>query len=217
MRIVIVGAGVVGSFNAARLKDAGQDVTLLARGRRLAELREHGVVLENFRTGQRTITQVPLVERLEPEENYDLTLVILRNNQIPSVLPMLAQNRRIPSVLFLGNNAKGPQDLIAALGRQRVLIGMANVGGARDGYVVRLWARWMPLMFGELDDVFTARTDAIVRMFKSAGLPARFIKNADAYLKTHAAGLPSLAGAAYLAGGNVRQLAHTPQALKLYL
>jgi 2-dehydropantoate 2-reductase len=116
MRILVLGAGVIGSFNAARLKEAGQDVTLLARGRRLADLREHGVVLEDFRTGRRTTTRVPLVERLGPEDDYDLALVVVRRNQIPSVLPMLAQNRRIPSVLFLGNNAAGAQDMVQALG-----------------------------------------------------------------------------------------------------
>jgi ketopantoate reductase len=47
MKVLIVGAGVIGSFNAARMSDAGRDVTLLARGRRLADLREHGVALED--------------------------------------------------------------------------------------------------------------------------------------------------------------------------
>ena len=74
MKILILGAGVVGSFNAARLKEAGHDVSLLARGRRLVDLREQGVVLEDARTGRRTTTQVPLVDRLGPEDAYDLPL-----------------------------------------------------------------------------------------------------------------------------------------------
>ena len=218
MRVLILGAGVIGSFNAARLAAAGHDVTLLARGSRLAELREHGVVLEDFRTGRRTSTQVPLVDRLGPEDAYDLAIVIVRSNQIPSVLPLLTQNRRIPTLLFLGNNAAGPSGLIEALGRERVLIGGANAGGARQGHVVRyLWWRWIPLLFGELDDVTRPRTEAIVRLFQSAGLSARIVKNVDAYLKTHAVGLPACAGAVYMAGGNVRQFAHTPEALKLYV
>jgi choline dehydrogenase-like flavoprotein len=47
MKTLIVGAGVIGSFNAARLKEGEQEVTLLARGRRLADLREYGLVLKN--------------------------------------------------------------------------------------------------------------------------------------------------------------------------
>ena len=216
MKILINGAGVIGSFNAARLANAANEVTLLARGPRLADLRAHGVVLEDFRTGRRSTTHVPLVDRLGPEDAYDLAIVIVRANQIPSVLPPLAKNHRIPSVLFLGNNAAGPQDLIAALGRERVLLGMANAGGARQGHVIRyLWWSWMPLLFGELDDVPRPRTKSIVKVFRRAGLSARVVKNVDAYLKTHAAGLPALAGAAYLTGGQIRQLAHAPTVLKL--
>jgi 3-oxosteroid 1-dehydrogenase len=57
-RVLLSGGETIGSFNAARLKEAGKDVTLLAKGRRLADLREHGVVLEDARTGRRTTTQV---------------------------------------------------------------------------------------------------------------------------------------------------------------
>lgn len=42
MKVLIVGAGVIGSFNATRLKDGGADVTVLARGHRVAKLREFG-------------------------------------------------------------------------------------------------------------------------------------------------------------------------------
>ncbi len=218
MRVLILGAGVIGSFNAARLTEAGQDVTLLARGRRLADLRQYGVVLEDFRTGRRTTTQVRLVDQLGSEDAYDLAIVVMRANQIPSILPALAQNHRIPSVLFLGNNVAGPQRMIEALGRERVLLGGANAAGAREGHVVRyFWQGWMPLLFGELDGVPTPRTEAIGQLFRRAGLSARVVKNVDAYLKTHAAALPACAGAVYMAGGDVRQCAHTPEAMKLFL
>ncbi|HTP50026.1 MAG TPA: 2-dehydropantoate 2-reductase N-terminal domain-containing protein [Anaeromyxobacteraceae bacterium] len=218
MKILVVGAGVVGSFNAARLKDAAQDVTLLARGQRLADLREHGVVLEQYPSGTRTTTRVPLIERLGPEDAYDLVLVVVRRNQIPSVLPMLARNRRSPNVLFLGNNGAGAADIIDALGRERVLIGFVNAGGERKGHVVRyIWTRRLHLLLGEVDGLSTPRTQAIASMFRTAGLPARVHSRVDAYLKTHAAGLAAFAGALYRAGGRVRLLARKPEDLKLFL
>ncbi len=42
MRILALGAGVIGSLYATRLKEAEGDVTLLARGRRPKALKEHG-------------------------------------------------------------------------------------------------------------------------------------------------------------------------------
>ena len=219
MRILVIGAGVVGSFNAARLFDGGQDVTLLARGQRLAELREHGVVMENARTGRRTVTRVPLTDRVGPDDHYDLAVVVVRRNQIPSVLPMLARAKAVPAVLFLGNNAAGSADLVQALGRGRVLIGVVNAGGERKDGVVRYLAWKGPLtalQLTELDGRPTARSDRILEAFRSSGLPARFNPAVDAFLKTHAAGLPGFAGALYLAGG-ISQLAHRPDLLHLFL
>lgn len=43
MKVLIYVAGVIGSLLAARLHEAGHDVSLLARGERLGALRENGV------------------------------------------------------------------------------------------------------------------------------------------------------------------------------
>jgi len=44
MRILIYGAGPFGSFFAERLVEAGHEVTLLARGKRLEDLRVHSEI-----------------------------------------------------------------------------------------------------------------------------------------------------------------------------
>lgn len=218
MKVLIVGAGVIGSFNAARLKQGGVDVTLLARGQRFADLSEHGVVLEDGFKGNRTITRVPLVDQLRPDDEYDLAIVIVRRNQVATVLPMLAANHKIPTVLFLGNNAAGHDDMVEALGSERVLIGMVNAGGERQGYVVRyIYTRRLPLVLSELDGRPSARVDAIARLFNDAGLKARPATNLDAAQKTHAAGLPGLAGALYMCDGDIRRLARTPLLVRLYV
>ena len=43
MRILMPGVGVIGSVYAGHLRDAGHEVTLMARGRRLAELQTSGL------------------------------------------------------------------------------------------------------------------------------------------------------------------------------
>lgn len=45
MRILIYGAGVISSIFAGMLAASGKDVTVLARGKRLEELRQNGIVL----------------------------------------------------------------------------------------------------------------------------------------------------------------------------
>jgi len=115
MKILIYGAGVLGSLYAWRLNEAGHDVALLARGQRLADLGEYGLVLEDMVTKQRTTTAINLVERLEPGDSYDLVLVMMGKHQVGSTLPALAANRLTPNVLFMGNNLAGPGEMVAAL------------------------------------------------------------------------------------------------------
>ena len=131
-RILVYGAGVLGSLLAARLHTGGHNVAILARGQRLADIREHGIVLEDYHTGQRETVPVPAVESLEPDDAYDLVLVVMQQQQTADVLPALAANRRTPSLLFLQNNPHGPSDLIEALGPGRVLLGFPASGGGRS-------------------------------------------------------------------------------------
>jgi len=99
-----------------------------------------------------------------------------------------------------------------------VLIGLGNAGGERYGYVVRyVWPRWVSLPFNTWDDAPSPCTKTIVGLFRSAGLRAHVQSHMDAYLKTHAAGLPPFAGALYSVGGNVHTLAHHPDALRWFV
>jgi 2-dehydropantoate 2-reductase len=133
MKILVYGAGVLGSFYAARLQEAGNDVSILARRRRLTDLREHGIILEDATTGHRTTTRVNIVEHLAPEDAYDLVIVLVPKNHVSEVLPVLAANRHTPNVLFMGNNAAGPGEMIEALGRERVLLGFPGAGAHEKG------------------------------------------------------------------------------------
>ena len=108
MKILIYGAGVLGSLYAARLHESGQDVSILARGQRLSNIHQHGIVLEDAYTHCQTTAQVKTVEKLTPEDAYDWVLVLMRKNQVSAVLPTLTANSQTPNVLFMMNNAAGP-------------------------------------------------------------------------------------------------------------
>ena len=46
MRICIYGAGAIGGLLAVRLAQAGEDVSVIARGAHLAAIRRHGLRLQ---------------------------------------------------------------------------------------------------------------------------------------------------------------------------
>jgi len=214
-KVLVYGAGPLGSLFAARLQQGGNDVSLLARGQRLADLRAHGIVLVDEKTGLRTVTSVSAVEALAPDDAYDLVLVIMRKNHALLVLPVLKANRRTPHVLFLMNNAAGPAALINALGPGRVLIGFPRAAGYREGPVVHCAAgtpeKPWGLPFGEPDGSITDRTRWVASILDSAvGYRGEIHSDMDAWLKTHVALLmPSICPALYAAGTDLHRLART--------
>ncbi|MGC9468246.1 MAG: ketopantoate reductase family protein [Anaerolineae bacterium] len=221
MRILVYGAGPLGSLFAARLHQAGHDVSLLARGQRLEEIREHGVVIHNVLTDETFSAPVKAVEALDPEDTYGLVLVVMRKNAVLEILPVLAANRHTPNVLFLHNNAAGPDVLVQALGRDRVLIGFPSSAGYRQGHVVHALTGTEDdeavIPFGEVDGRITARTRQVAEVLESApGFAAEIRTDMDTWLKYHVALLmPSIAPALYASGTDRVRMARTRDALVL--
>jgi len=186
-RILIVGAGVNGSVCAAALHRAGYDVTVLARGKRLEELQEGGIEMEDPLKGTRTVTQVPVVDRLASEDIYEYVLVVVRKNQVRDLLPVLARNQS-QSVVFMVNTASGPDEWIAALGAKRVMLGFVFAGGRREGSLIRaMRARGHGTPFGEANGAITERLTKLVSILNRAGLKAKAIAEMPDWLVTHAA------------------------------
>ncbi|GAA0977481.1 hypothetical protein GCM10009551_014190 [Nocardiopsis tropica] len=214
MKLLVYGAGVLGSLFAARLHEAGHDVALLARGERLAALRRHGVQLAEEDSPAVRRVPVPVVEH--PDGGYDLTAVLVRAHQVDAVLESLAGLQG--DVLFLHNWAGGPEPLGSVIGHERVLLGFGTDGGTMDGDVVRHRAdsfitRRVAMPIGEPDGRTTPRLERIVRTFRTAGINARAEPRMDAWLKTHAAFAMPLEQAVYAAGGPVA-LADDPDAVR---
>ena len=186
MKVLFFGAGVLGSLYAAKLHEAGTDVTLVARGARYKDLKKHGVVLEDFATGERTTTPVKVVEGMPEEEYYDVCIVLVQKNQLELTLDALKVNPHIPAFVFMNNTAEGPQAMIDALGRERVMMGHANAGGERNDHVV-LYMITQEMTLGELDGNKSDRLQMIAQTFKSAGIAVKLSKNIDSWKRYHVA------------------------------
>ena len=216
MRILIYGAGVIGSLYAARLHESGQSVSVLARGKRLHDLRRHGLVIAEAPNGPAATVPVKVIDTLDEESSYDFVLVPVGFDQLQATLSPLADLPNAPNVVFFGNNPAGSANLTAALGPDRVMLGFPSAGGRLDGHVVRyVMIAQQATTLGEPDGGSTPRLHWISAALRQAGFKTELSGHMDRWLKTHAAFITMTEAALLSVGGDASALARDPRALTL--
>lgn len=215
--LLVIGAGVNGSAVATRLCNAGLDVKILARGKRYEEIKSEGIIIENPFDRRRSITKVPVINCLNPEDIYDFVLVIVRKNQVSDLLPVLAQNKS-PNIVFMGNNLSGPDEFAKIIAKQRIMLGTVVAGGKRDGDVIRAVVS-TPLAspFGEMDGTTTPRLKRLVKTLREAGIKAKISKNIIDIQMTHAVVVALIGKLTMKYDCDLQALARCTEDLKLFV
>jgi 2-dehydropantoate 2-reductase len=215
MRILVLGAGVIGSVYATRLLESGHEVVVLARGRRLADLQAFGLILEEATSGQRTSLPVKAVGILDLNDRYDLVLVAVRSEQFATSLSVLTSMHDGSPVLFFGNAAGRGAQLVEALG-ERALFGFPAAGGVRNGPGIRyMLISQQQTMLGEPTGATTIRLQQLKTVLEGAGFPTTITANIDGWLLGHAAFVVPIAFALYRVDTDASQLAADPATLRL--
>jgi 2-dehydropantoate 2-reductase len=169
MRCVILGAGALGTILAAHLRRAGHAVTLIARGRRAAWLRAHGLSVHGLAGID---IDCEICEDPAALRGADLFVNTVKTCDSRAALAPLA--RLGPAVaLSVQNGVVKEEDLCGLFGADSVLGAMADFSGELldDGGV--LFTRNVCLHLGELAGGHSARTERIVAALDAAGINAR--------------------------------------------
>jgi 2-dehydropantoate 2-reductase len=216
-RILVIGAGVNGSAIASVLFRAGVAVTILARGKRFEELSADGVIIENPFSQKRTVTRLPVIDQLTPDAYYDYVLVVVRKNQVASLLPLLANNPS-PNIVFMGNNLLGPGEFVKVLGKERIMMaGVYAAGKRQSGLIHAIVIKAAASPMGEIDGQITPRLQQLAGIFRQAGFKVELVHNIVDYQMTHGVGVALIAMLAMKHGGVVRALGRATDDLKLYV
>jgi len=215
VRILVLGAGVIGSVYASKLLSAGHDVVLLARGPRLADLRLHGLIVADAESGRRTAQPVTVVSDPAQEDHFDLVLVPVRAEQLAGTLPVLTGMKDGSDVLFFGNTGNRVSELATALG-ERALFGFPAVGGTRSGATINcVLVKQQKTMLGELDGTTTPRIRRLQHLFNGSDFPTLISADIGGWLLGHAAFVVPIAFALYRVGIDGPRLAADPATMRL--
>ncbi len=180
MKILILGAGVIGITYAWKLANAGQDVTLLVRKEKSERIQKEGFRIRCRDERQKKtlpvdITYRPsIVSEISAQDNYDLIIVSVRAHQLEGILPILAQNSGKADVLFFCNNWWGEEKIRNFLPAEKYFFGFSRlVGGWRTESQVNCIIFDHPelvTMLGESNGQVTPRLQNLRDIFANANL-----------------------------------------------
>jgi 2-dehydropantoate 2-reductase len=105
MKILIVGAGVIGTVYGAHLAAAGNHVSVLSHGRRTDDVAAAGLRAHDVLGGGQVDVEAEVVP--DAGGDYDVVLVAVRRDQLASACAELAFLAGKPAVVFFGNNPAG--------------------------------------------------------------------------------------------------------------
>ncbi|MDD9906373.1 MAG: 2-dehydropantoate 2-reductase [Rhodospirillaceae bacterium] len=125
MKFAILGAGALGSILGGHLIRAGNDVAMLARGRRAADLRDNGIRVQ----GLSDLT-VPCQVVTDPAalQEADVLIVTVKTYQTEDAIQPL-KHLRVGSVFSVANGVLKNRQLGAVFGDDKVLGSIAMVSG----------------------------------------------------------------------------------------
>ncbi|MGN0977283.1 MAG: ketopantoate reductase family protein [Faecousia sp.] len=189
MKILVYGAGVIGCFLAHTLCDAGQEVTLLARGEWKDTLEQQGLTIHHSLQRKRTVDHPRIVET-PGDQRFDAVFAVMQHQQMKAILPELAQ-LHTPLLVCVGNNLSAPEMEQAILAQSKeektVLFGFQGTGGRREnGQVecVRFGDGSMSIggLHGEADEKIR---EQISSLFRGTRYRLTWVPDMDAWYRCH--------------------------------
>lgn len=210
MKLLIVGAGVIGTVYGAHLAAAGHEVSVLSHGPRTDEVIAGGLSACDVSSGQRADAEAGVV--LEASGQYDIVLVAVRNDQLASACTGLAVLACRPAIVFFGNNPAGRSAITGDIPGD-VYLGFPGVGGVMTGGTAGyVCIRQQPTALQGASDPRLADLESALT---SRGFAVQRVADMDGWLAYHAAFIACIAAALYRCGTDPARLAADRSTLRL--
>ena len=202
MKILVFGAGVLGCNLARNLFRAGKDTTLLARGNWAEEIQKNGLRIKDKFSPRVSVSRIPVVTELKPENQCDVIFVVLRYTQLDAILETLQANQT-KNIVFVGNNVRASA-LAASLPEKNVLFAFVSSAGHRERDRVAS-IDLKKITIGQLAGA-PSNEQLIGQIFAGTKYKVTYEPNMGDYLLCHAAFVLPVAFACYKTDGDLKKL-----------
>jgi len=197
MRILIIGAGVLGSNLAHSIKK-GNDVTILARNRTYENLKNNGLIIKH-KFGKKTVDYFNVIEKLDKNDIYDVIFIVSRFSSLDNIVPIIEDNKS-KNIVFVGNNISVEKYM--NIKNKNVLFAFFMAAGKKyDGYINSICLNKIEI--GRVDGK-NISDEFIKSIFKETKIKVTIENKMNDYLKTHACSVLPLVFASYKVNGNLK-------------
>ena len=174
MNIVIYGTGGVGGYFGARLAQAGNNVTFIARGKQLKAIQKKGLQLKSYK-GDYLVHPANATSNILEVDNIDLILICVKTWQLKEVSEKIhSVINKNTVVISLLNGVENAEVLTSVLDKKNVLSGLCKVVSKVEDYGVIKHLSYEPtIVFGELNNEKTERVKRVERTFVNAGIKTK--------------------------------------------
>lgn len=197
MKLLIYGAGVIGSLYAALFGEAGYDVTVYARGRRLELLESKGLLY--LQKGKIKRADVQIASKLLDDDIYDFIFLSVRENQLYEALEEL-KNNKSTCIVTLVNSIDNYEKWENICGKGRILPAFPGAGGSikEDILDAGLTPRVVQsTTFAEISGKITGRVKKLSKLMKKSHIPYQVVGDMHKWQLCHLAMVVPIADAYY--------------------
>jgi ketopantoate reductase len=195
MKILILGAGVIGTVYGWQLSEVGHDISVLVRKGKKEILTKDGFEIHYTDERQKPKKagvihfQPTIVDDWSSQDGYELIIVCVRAHQLEQLLPKIAESIGAADVLFFQNNWWGDRLIKQFLPDSQFLFGFSRlVGGWRNDNNINCIlfdAPGLVTMLGEKGGRQTPRLQKLVVLFRQANLKPEISRDILGWLATH--------------------------------
>ena len=199
MRILIIGAGVLGSNLAHSIKK-GNDITILARNKTYENLKNNGLIIKH-KLGKKSVDHFNVIDKLDENDIYDVIFVVSRFSSLDSIVKIIEKNKS-KNIVFVGNNMNAEKYM--NIKDKNILFAFFMAAGKKyDGYINSICLNKIEIGRTDGKDI---SNEFIKSIFKETKIKITIENKMNDYLKTHACAVLPLVFASYKVDGNLKLL-----------